>query len=138
MKNKGLALMAAVSAIAILGCTWTPPVIDHAAAEAAVTALVEEWSRAGEESRWNDLKALYADEPGFAWIEQGRVAYADYAAVIAGVDQAAAMGAKIESEVSEVSVAPLSDDAAAFHARAARRRAAPPISRSTSTALFPA
>lgn len=90
--------------------------VDEAAVASGVEALVREWSAAGAEGRWDDLKALYADDPGFAWIEQGRVAYADHAAVIAGVDQVASMGAMIRSEVEDIVATPLCADVAAFRA----------------------
>jgi len=89
---------------------------DNAAIVTGVEALLGDWSAAGAEGRFDDLKALYADDPGFYWVEQGRVAYADYAAVIAGVDQVAAMNAMIRSDVSDIFVTPLSADAAAFRA----------------------
>jgi hypothetical protein len=89
---------------------------DDAATIEGVEALLREWSASGADGRWDDLKALYADDPGFYWIEQGRVAYADYAAVTAGVDQVAAMDAMIRSDVSDIVVTPLAADAASFRA----------------------
>lgn len=117
MKYKALLSLGVLAIAALPGCGKAPLAKDQAGIEAGVTQLIENWSQAGVEGRWGDLKALYADEPGFVWIEQGRVAYPDHAAVVAGVDQAAGMGAAIESKVFDISVAPLSPDAAAFHAR---------------------
>ena len=125
MKKKHLALFIILAATALSGCAKPAKQVATGDVDTGVSALVKDWSQAGEEGRWDDLKALYADEPGFVWIEQGRVAYADHVAVVAGVDQAAAMGAKIESDVGAVSVTPLSPDAAAFHARTTLRVASP-------------
>ena len=87
---------------------------DEAAVRAGVEALLHEWSAAGSEGRWDDLKALYADDPGFAWIENGAVAYSDHASVITGVDQVIAMNATLKSDVRDIVVTPISADAAAF------------------------
>lgn len=107
---------AAAALLLFVGCA-APPQRDDAAVRVGVAALVKDWSSAGAEGRWEDLKALYADEPGFAWIEQGRLAYADHAAVVAGVDAAKDVGATIRSSVSDIAVTPLAADAAAFQAR---------------------
>lgn len=98
-------------------CAAVPKTPDVAAAQAGVRALLAEWAEAGSESRWEDLKALYADEPGFAWVEQGVVAYKDRAAVAAGVDAAAATSAQIKTSVADIVATPVAADAAAFHAR---------------------
>lgn len=81
-----------------------------------VEALIRDWSASGAEGRWDDLKALYADDPGFYWVEQGRVAYADYASVVAGVDQVAAMNAMLRNDVEDIVVTPLGADKASFRA----------------------
>lgn len=78
-----------------------------------VTALMNDWAQAGPEGRWEDLKGLYADAPGFTWIERGGVAYDDHAAIAAGIDQASQMQAEIDSHVSDIRVTPLGPDAAA-------------------------
>lgn len=89
---------------------------DRAAVRSDVEALLREWSLAGSEGRWNDLKELYADDPDFSWIENGAVAYDDYESVIAGVDQVAAMNASLTSRIDDIAIMPLADDAAAFRA----------------------
>ncbi len=101
MRLNFLLLVFALSACAPTGNTApaaAPEVVQPAAA-AAVEDLIREWSAAGSEGRFEDLKALYANDSAFYWIERGRVAYPDYAAVVAGVDQAASMTAKIQSTV---------------------------------------
>lgn len=87
---------------------------EAAAARLGVETLLRDWSAAGAEGRWGDLKALYADDPAIYWVEQGRVAYRDYASVIAGVDQVAAMSAMIRSDVRDIVVTPIAADAASF------------------------
>lgn len=104
---------------ALEGSNAAAPAYDAGAVKAEVEALIREWSAAGTEGRWGDLKMLYADDPDFAWIENGVVAYADYASAVAGVDQVAAMNAMTRSEVSDVVVTPLAADAAAFRSTAA-------------------
>lgn len=95
-----------------------PAAADGAAIEKGVADLLRDWSAAGAEGRWEDLKALYADDPSFYWVEQGRIAYSGYASVAAGVDQAAAMAAVISSSVDDIAVTPLGADAATFRAQA--------------------
>lgn len=109
--------------VAISACSPAPSTVAAAAADTAsvksdVAALIRAWSAAGAEGRWDDLKAIYADDPDFYWVEQGRVAYAGHAAVVAGVDQVAAMGATMTSSVDEIVVTPLGSDSASFRARA--------------------
>ncbi|GEM_PF-4959840 len=88
-----------------------PP--DEPEIAAGVTALVNDWAQAGPERRWEELKDLYADTAGFTWIERGGVAYADHAAITAGIDQASQMEADISSRVNNIRVTPLAPDAAA-------------------------
>lgn len=128
MPKTALGLALAIAAIALAACSKSPSPAGEAAVKADVAALIEKWSRAGAEGRWDELKSLYADEPGFTWIEQGRVAYADHAAVVAGIDQASASGAKIESTVSDIEVTLLSNDTAAFHARSRMKVTSPAFS----------
>jgi D-serine deaminase-like pyridoxal phosphate-dependent protein len=87
------------------------------AVEAGATGLVEEWARSGSEGRWDDLVALYADQPGFTWVEQGRIAYADHAAISAGVAQARDSGLSVRTTVSDIAATPLSSNAAAVRAK---------------------
>jgi hypothetical protein len=116
-------VIAAVLALSACGAPETPaqPVeeapVDAAAVRTGVEALLGEWSASGAEGRWDDLKALYANDPGFYWVEQGRVAYPDQASVVAGVDQVAAMNAMIRNDIDDIVVTPLSADAASFRAR---------------------
>jgi hypothetical protein len=90
--------------------------MDHEASAAGVTALIEEWSKAGQEGRYDDLKALYSDEADFYWVENGRLAYADHAAVAAGVDQLAAINPLLRSSAHDIVVTPLGEDSASFRA----------------------
>ncbi|MGD9982157.1 MAG: nuclear transport factor 2 family protein [Hyphomonadaceae bacterium] len=93
-----------------------PTAAQMAAAETSAAALVEEWARAGSEGRWDDVAALYADEPGFAWIEQGENRYADRAAIEAGIAQVRASQLQVHTVVSDVVATALSPDAAAVRA----------------------
>lgn len=105
-----------------------PAAADAEAIEQGVETLIRNWSAAGAEGRWEDLKALYADDPSFYWVEQGRIAYSDFASVAAGVDQAAAMAAVISSSVDDIAVTPLGADAATFRAQATIAVSAPEFS----------
>lgn len=89
---------------------------DAVAVAEAVEAMIVDWAKTGEEGRWEDLKALYADDPAFYWVEDGRLAYDSRAGAAAGVDQAAAMNAMIRSTVSDIVVTPLGADEATFRA----------------------
>lgn len=86
------------------------------AAETGATALVEEWARAGSEGRWDDLAELYADQPDFAWIEQGQNRYEDHAAIVAGLRQARDANMTVRTSARDIVVTPLAPDAAAVRA----------------------
>lgn len=93
-----------------------PTAVQMTAAETSATELVHEWARTGSEGRWDDLVTLYADAPGFAWIEQGENRYPDHAAIEAGVAQARDSGLSVRTTVSNVVSTALSPDAAAVRA----------------------
>ncbi len=109
-----LALFCAACSLPEQGSKAT--VFDRSVVQKSVETLLNEWSAAGAEGRWDDLKAVYADDPDFVWIENGAVAYKDHAAVVTGVDRVASMNAILRSEFGDIVVTPLGADAAAFHA----------------------
>lgn len=82
----------------------------------AVSELIESWAAAGENKDWDALADLYADQSGFAWIERGAVQYKDHAEILAGIEAAKAMDAKVSNKISNIVVTPLSSDAAAYYA----------------------
>lgn len=86
------------------------------AARAGAAALVEEWAATGSEGRWDDLTGLYADAPGFTWVEQGQIRYADHAAIAAGVAQARDSGLSVRTTVRGVQATALAADAASVSA----------------------
>lgn len=86
------------------------------AAETGAVALVNEWAATGSEGRWDDLVALYGDVPGFTWVEQGEIRYADHAAIAAGVAQARDSGLTVRTTVSDVRATALARDTAAVRA----------------------
>jgi hypothetical protein len=94
-----------------------PTAAQLAAAESGATALVENWASAGSEGRWDDLVTLYADEPGFAWIEQGENRYPDHDAAAAGVAQARDANLTVRTSVEDIVVTPVAPDAAAVRAK---------------------
>lgn len=93
-----------------------PTGAELAAAESGARALVENWASAGSEGRWDELVALYADDPDFAWIEQGQNRYPDHAAVARGVAQARDANLTLRTRVDDIVVTPLARDAAAVRA----------------------
>lgn len=114
-----LRLFAAAIVLAIAACgprSAPAPADDLSAAEAGAVALVEEWARAGTENRWSYLPALFADEPGLVWVEQGVVRYREHAAVVTGATRAAATGLTVRTTVSEVQATALAADAALVRA----------------------
>lgn len=104
------------AALMLAACAPAPAEYDRGAVRSGVTALVQRWSDAGEAGDWAAVADTYADAEGFAWIEQGEVRYADHAAIVAGLDGVAQMGASITNDVSDIVVTPLSADAAAYRA----------------------
>lgn len=113
-------VLRAVAALLFLAaCAQAPAAPTQAeldAAEAGAVALVNDWAAAGTEGRWNDLPQLYADDPGFTWVEQGEIRYIDHAAITAGVNQARDSGLTIRTTVSNVTATALARDAAAVRA----------------------
>lgn len=93
-----------------------PTAAELAAAESGARALVENWVSAGSEGRWDELVALYADDPDFAWIEQGQNRYPDHAAVARGLAQARDANLTLRTRVDDIVVTPLARDAAAVRA----------------------
>lgn len=93
-----------------------PTAAELEAADTGAVALVNEWAAAGTEGRWNDLPPLYADDPGFTWVEQGEIRYVDHAAITAGVTQARDSGLTIRTTVSNVEATPLARDVATVRA----------------------
>lgn len=114
----GGAMLRVVAVMAIMSlagaCTAPPEPISDVRTE--VTSLVQRWSDASEASDVQTLADTYADQEGFVWIERGDVSYATHAAIVEGLDRVAAARAAIVNDVSEISVTPLGDRAAAFHA----------------------
>ncbi|MEQ8178693.1 MAG: nuclear transport factor 2 family protein [Amphiplicatus sp.] len=109
--------LTAATFVALAGCGPEKGVpYNPNAVEQGVAALVEGWADAGEGDDYGAIARYYADEKGFAWIERGSVAYADYAAIVAGLDAAKHMNLKVDNDVRAIAVTPLSADAAAFHA----------------------
>lgn len=86
-----------------------------------VAALVENWARAGTEGRWHDVLAAYADDPGFAWVEQGALRYPDRNAIAAALDQVAQSGMRVETRTHDVVVTPIGASVAAVRANVSVR-----------------
>jgi len=101
---------------ALAACAAPSAEYDADAVRSGVTALIQRWSDAGEAGDWDGLADTYADAQGFAWIERGAVAYADHAAIVAGLENARASEARIVNDLSDIVVTPLSPDAAAYRA----------------------
>lgn len=117
MRQLAIIALFSLAAACARPATVAPLAVDEVEAiEANVEALLRNWGAAGAEGRWEDLKALYADDPSFYWVEQGRIAYSDYASIVAGVDQAAATAAVITNSFDDIVVTPLGADAAIFRA----------------------
>lgn len=93
-----------------------PSQAELSAAETGAVALVNAWAATGSEGRWDDLVALYGDVPGFTWVEQGEIRYADHAAIAAGVAQARDSGLTVTTTVNDVRATALARDAAAVRA----------------------
>ncbi|MEX0645213.1 MAG: nuclear transport factor 2 family protein [Parvularculaceae bacterium] len=117
-----LAFAALVAAAALAGCerASVAPQAEEGRDDAAITAevadLVRRWADAGESGQWDELKALYADEDGFAWIEEGVARYKDHASIVAGLDAARDLALAVDNDVGTIVVVPIADDAAALYA----------------------
>ena len=61
------------------GCSAPPPDGDDEesalAIETEVRGFLDQYSEAVGDGRWEDVVAMYADDPGFSWAEDGRIAY---------------------------------------------------------------
>lgn len=130
------AAAAALACVLLVACQPKPkPKPDDSVVDkqvrAAVTAMLEGWAKARTDGDWDGVAKLYADDEGFAWVERGQVRFANRAAAVAGLDGAKAASSKMPTKLSEIVVTPVSDEAAAFHARvkveADYGDAAPPV-----------
>lgn len=112
--NHSLLVSAAI--LGLSACAHPPKQTeaDLGAVTRGVGELLQRWSDAGEALDWDAVASTYANEEGFVWIEQGEVRYPDYASIVAGLDQARAMQAKIRNDISDIAVTPLGPDAAAY------------------------
>ena len=86
---------------------------------AGVEDMLQGWAATGSEGRWSDLNAFYATDPGFRWIELGRVAYTSADEIENGLNTLGQINASMSSRIDNVSVAPLGPGAAAFTANLA-------------------
>ena len=116
------AAIVALVCVLLVACHPKPkPKPDDSAVDkqvrAAVTAMLNGWAKARTDGDWDGVGKLYADDEGFAWVERGQVRFATRAAAVAGLEGAKAAASKLPTTVSEIVVTPVSDEAAAFHAR---------------------
>lgn len=84
------------------------------AAREGAAALVEEWAQTGRDGRWSNLPALFADEPGLAWVEQGELRYGDLSEISESAARAETDGLTAQTSVTDVVATPLSPEAAAI------------------------
>ena len=115
MKKRATRRLAAL-ALALAACAPPPALDANPDVKAGVEQLLQRWAANGEQGDWDALKTLYADDPAFSWVEQGRIAYPDYASVVAGVGKTAALKPQIATRLDNVAVTPLGVATAAFRA----------------------
>jgi|CXWL01.1.fsa_nt_gi hypothetical protein len=111
-------LRPAVALLLLAACAQPAPSSEAGleAAEEAAISLVDAWAATATEGRWADLPSLFADEPGFAWVEQGEVRYADHAAIETAAAQALVSGVAVQTTIVDVEAKGLSPDVAAVEA----------------------
>jgi uncharacterized protein (TIGR02246 family) len=127
-------LLFAILCSGLAACAHAPQATDDTV-RGDVTALVQRWSDAGEAGDFAAVADTYAEAPGFVWIEQGEARYTDRAAIVAGLDQAKAIGARITNDVTNIVVTPLGPDVAAFRTDYALTLSSPAFSFSSSGVL---
>jgi hypothetical protein len=89
-----------------------------------VAELLQRWVRLRNDGRWDDLAALLADDPRFAWVEFGRVTMGSHAAALTELGKARGRPAQTFTELGDPVVEPLNSELALLRADF-RIRAAP-------------
>lgn len=110
---------AAASSFAFLVSACTPSGLspqDKTVVISETTAFLDNWIETADKGEFEQLKPMYADQAGFRWIENGRVAYASAADAAAGLDMAATGGYTADMDISNREISPLAKDAAAVSA----------------------
>lgn len=80
---------------------------DHAAAiRDSVATVLADLRRFSAEAQWDSLLALYADEPGFHWVEDGTIHYATRDEIEAAI-AAAPSGTRLVTTHRDLRVTPL-------------------------------
>lgn len=91
------------------GCATAPGRLtpdQSASVHAEVQATLDAFSRHGVSGEWDALVALYADEPGFRWIEANRPGYRSVAEVRAAL-VSLGPGARAETVYRDIEIVPL-------------------------------
>lgn len=74
------------------------------AAEGGVLTLLAAYSAAVEEGRWEDVVDLYSGQPGFEWVEDGRIAYRSRQELRSAFEEVASQFSGAETEFTDVVV----------------------------------
>lgn len=101
-----------------------------------VPEFLESWEAAGNEGRYDDLKPLYSPYTGFAWVEQGKIAYATAQDVAAGLDAAKSSGATVEMNLTSSNIKALAKDVASVAANYTLKINYPPDTSIESAGVF--
>jgi len=93
-----------------------------------VQSLLDDWASSLSEERIEDFKALYTSREGFIWAERGQFIYRSADDIAAGIDTVLDSGMTFTNRLSDVTVTPLSNDAASFSARVTSEASGPQFS----------
>lgn len=101
--------------LAVAPFSATPP--EGSTAEAEILTFFETYAARANALEWDELLALYADDPRFRWLESGELAYDGKESVVEHVRTLAPLIERLDFEVLEPRVLVLS----AEHAHASLR-----------------
>jgi uncharacterized protein (TIGR02246 family) len=96
-----------ISAIPLVlaACVSVPPGgISEESPKSEITQLFRTYSAAVAEGRWGDLAELYADDPRFVWVEDGRVAYRARDEILEAFRGLESQFAEVKTEFNDLSV----------------------------------
>jgi hypothetical protein len=94
----------------------TQRVTTDATTRREITEWMQRWLELRNAGRWDDMAALLADDPRFAWVEFGRVSMPSHAAALADLGKARGRPAQTVTELSELVIDPLGSELALLRA----------------------
>lgn len=106
-------------ALALAGCQPRDVALTPAHSRAmvdSVRGMLQDYTALVNARQWDSVAGYFANDPGFRWVEDGRVTYPSYDSVVTTFGAIGAMIRSIELGWSDVAVTPIAPGAAALTA----------------------